>query len=45
MGALNERQATLRELITNNRDYASLANTYERELEALRQAAKAIVTA
>lgn len=45
MGALNERQATLRMLIANNQDHPSISNSFERELEALRQAARIIITA
>ncbi|WP_161556530.1 hypothetical protein [Burkholderia pyrrocinia] len=42
MGAFAERQATLRVLIAQNRDHLSIASAYERELEDLLSAARAI---
>ncbi len=42
-GALLYRQATLRTMVEHNRDHPSLANFYERELEALIRAADVIV--
>ncbi|WP_157662019.1 hypothetical protein [Burkholderia ubonensis] len=42
MGAFAERQATLRLLIAQNQEHPSIANTYERELDDLLAAARAI---
>ncbi|WP_157648364.1 hypothetical protein [Burkholderia ubonensis] len=41
-GALAERQATLRLLIAQNEEHISIASAYERELEDLISAARAI---
>ncbi|WP_155644135.1 hypothetical protein [Burkholderia cepacia] len=41
-GALSERQATLRLLIAQNEGHVSITSAYERELEDLIAAARAI---